>query len=102
MTCAQCHIRNFGMHDYSDPANTDPRAGVPKTRNKKIATLNFQIIPTTNWEDFTLEFLKHQECRAKENYAKWAPEQGTKLTCPLAAATAAATPPAKANPAPKN
>ncbi|HWU89829.1 MAG TPA: hypothetical protein VN253_21355, partial [Kofleriaceae bacterium] len=34
MTCAQCHIRTFGMHDYGDPANTDPKAGVPKTRNK--------------------------------------------------------------------
>ena len=27
MTCSQCHIRNFGMHDYGDPANIDPTAG---------------------------------------------------------------------------
>jgi hypothetical protein len=85
MTCSQCHIRNFGMHDYSDPANTDPKAGVPKSRNKHIATLNFQIIPTTHWEEFTLEFLKHQECRAKLNYAQYLPDQGTGLTCPFTA-----------------
>ena len=85
MTCAQCHIRNFGMHDYSDPANTDPSQGVPKTRNKKIATLNFVIIPTTHWEEFTLDFLKHQECRAKENYAQFLTADAAKgLTCPLA------------------
>ncbi|MGE0398404.1 MAG: hypothetical protein AB7T06_16990 [Kofleriaceae bacterium] len=83
MTCSQCHIRNFGMHDYSDPANTDPSKGVPKTLNKKIATLNFQIIPTTHWEEFTLEFLKHQECRAKEQYAKFAPDVKVKLGCPF-------------------
>jgi hypothetical protein len=83
MTCSQCHIRNFGMHDYSDPANTDPSKGVPKTRNKKIATLNFQIIPSTHWEEFTLEFLKHQECRAKQNYEKFLPETKMKLGCPF-------------------
>ena len=27
MTCSQCHIRNFGMHDYGDPANVDPDEG---------------------------------------------------------------------------
>ena len=27
MTCSQCHIRNFGMHDYGDPANVDPIEG---------------------------------------------------------------------------
>ena len=37
MTCSQCHIRNFGMHDYSDPANVDPSAGVPKAPNHAIA-----------------------------------------------------------------
>jgi hypothetical protein len=85
MTCSQCHIRNFGMHDYSDPANTDPSQGVPKTRNKKIATLNFQIVPTTHWEEFTLEFLKHQECRAKENYEQFLTADAAKgLTCPFA------------------
>ena len=38
MTCSQCHIRNFGMHDYHDPANVDPSAGVPKAPNHSIAT----------------------------------------------------------------
>ncbi len=68
MTCSQCHIRNFGMHDYSDLAAVDPSKGKPKTLNHKIQTLNFQIIPGTHWEEFTLEFLKHQECRAKMNF----------------------------------
>jgi len=31
--CSQCHIRNFGMHDYHDMANVDPSAGVPKAVN---------------------------------------------------------------------
>lgn len=86
MTCSQCHIRNFGMHDYGDPANTDPSKGVPKSRNKKIATLNFQIVPTGHWEEFTLEFLKHQECRGKQHIEQFlGPEFAKGLTCPLAA-----------------
>ncbi len=84
VTCSQCHIRNFGMHDYGDLANTDPSKGVPKTRNHKIATLNFQIIPGQHWEEFTLEFLKHQECRGKEMYAQYLPDAAKGLTCPLA------------------
>lgn len=84
MTCSQCHIRNFGMHDYSDPANTDPTKGIPKAPNKKIATLNFVIVPTTHWEEFTLEFLKHQECRAKQNYEQFLTADAAKgLTCPF-------------------
>ena len=97
MTCSQCHIRNFGMHDYSDPANTDPSAGVPKTRNKKIATLNFQIIPTTHWEEFTLEFLKHQECRAKQNYAKYLPDLKLALGCPFTDGATSGAKPADAS-----
>lgn len=85
VTCSQCHIRNFGMHDYSDLANTDPSKGVPKTRNHKIPTLNFQIIPTTHWEAFTLEFLKHQECRGKQMFEQYiGPDAAKGLTCPLA------------------
>lgn len=85
MTCSQCHIRNFGMHDYSDAANTDPSKGVPKSRNKKIRTLNFQIVPSGHWEDFTLEFAKHQECRGKQHIEQFlGPEFAKRLTCPLA------------------
>jgi hypothetical protein len=85
MTCSQCHIRNFGMHDYKDLANVDPSKGVPKKVNKKLPTLNFQIIPGATWEAFTLDFLKHQECRGKthlEQYLGAAAAKG--LTCPLA------------------
>ena len=85
MTCSQCHIRNFAMHDYSDLANVDPSKGTPKTRNKKIATLNFQIVPSGHWEEFTLEFLKHQECRGKQHIEQFlGPEFAKGLTCPLA------------------
>jgi len=84
ITCSQCHIRNFGMHDYREPANVDPTAGVPKTRNHHIDTLNFQIIPTTRWEAFTLEFLQHQECRGKQMYEQYLPSEGKGLGCPLA------------------
>ena len=85
MTCAQCHIRNFGMHDYSDPANVDPSKGVPKAPNKKIATLNFQIIPADKWEAFTIDFLHHQECRGKAHFEQYLGAESAKgLTCPLA------------------
>jgi hypothetical protein len=58
---------------------------VPKSRNKKIATLNFQIVPTGHWEEFTLEFLKHQECRGKQHITQYLGADFAKgLTCPLA------------------
>ena len=85
MTCSQCHIRNFGMHDYADPANTDPRRGTPTGKNRPLATLNFQITPTTHWEAFTLEFLAHQECRGKAMFEQYlGPAAAPGLTCPLA------------------
>lgn len=85
MTCAQCHIRNFGMHDYGDLANTDPHAGVPKALNHALATLNFQIVPTSDWSTFTLEFLQHQECRGKKLFEQFlGKDAGKGLTCPLA------------------
>jgi hypothetical protein len=85
MTCSQCHIRNFGMHDYADPANVDPRAGVPKAPNKKLRTLNFQIIPAGTWEPFTIDFLHHQECRGKAHLTQYLGADAAKgLTCPLA------------------
>jgi hypothetical protein len=85
MTCSQCHIRNFGMHDYGDPANTDPTKGVPKAPNHTIPTLVFQIIPGTDWQAFTLEFLQHQECRGKLMFEQFvAADAARGLTCPLA------------------
>jgi hypothetical protein len=89
MTCSQCHIRNFGMHDFSDPANVDPTKGVPKAPNKSLATLNFVIVPSApaqKWEEFTIDFLHFQECRGKANYEKFiGPDAAKGLTCPLAA-----------------
>ena len=87
MTCSQCHIRNFGMHDYGDPANVDPGKGAPATPNKPLATLNFVIVPTTHWEAFTIDFLHHQECRGKQHLEQYlGPDAAAGLTCPLAAA----------------
>jgi hypothetical protein len=85
MTCSQCHIRNFGMHDFGDAANVDPSKGTPKAPNHAIGTLAFQIIPTTRWEDFTLEFLQYQECRGKMLFEQFIGADAAKgLTCPLA------------------
>jgi hypothetical protein len=73
------------MHDWKDPGAVDPSKGLPKKLNKKLPTLNFQIIPGGVWEAFTLDFLKHQECRAKLQYEKWiGPAAAKGLTCPLA------------------
>jgi hypothetical protein len=65
MTCAQCHIRNFGVRDYRDPATADPKAGAPTVGNPAIATLNFQIVPSHRWEAYTLQFMADQACKAK-------------------------------------
>ncbi len=83
MTCAQCHMRNFGVRDYGDPATVDPSAGVPRAPNKTIPTLNFQIIPTTTWEAYTLEFMQDQECKARV-HLEAALGKASKLGCPLA------------------
>lgn len=84
MTCSQCHIRNFGMHDFGDPANVDPTKGEPKAPNHSIPTLNFQIVPATGWESFTLEFLQYQECRGKMLITKYLGADAAKgLGCPL-------------------
>jgi hypothetical protein len=85
LTCSQCHIRNFGMHDYGDLANIDPSKGTPKAPNKPIATLNFQIVPSTHWEAFTIDFLHHQECRGKQHLEQFlGPDAAKGLGCPLA------------------
>ena len=85
MTCSQCHIRNFGMHDYHDAANVDPSAGTPKAPNHALPSLNFVIIPTNTWEPFTLEFVQHQECRGKANLTQYLGADAAKgLTCALA------------------
>ncbi len=85
ITCSQCHIRNFGMHDYAVAGNVDATKGDPKSMNKPIATLNFQIVPTTRWEEFTLEFLKHQECRGKGHLEEFLGADAAKgFGCPLA------------------
>jgi len=53
--------------------------------NHPIATLNFQIVPDTHWEPFTLEFLAYQECRGKMLFAEFlGPDSAKGLTCPLA------------------
>jgi hypothetical protein len=83
LTCSQCHIRNFAMRDYGDPATVDPSQGTPASRNAPIATLNFQIIPTTTWEAFTLEFMKDQECKAAKQIEQFLGKPSG-LTCPLA------------------
>jgi hypothetical protein len=85
MTCSQCHIRNFGMHDWHDRANVDPSAGMPKAPNHAIATTQFEIVPTNQWSAFTLEFLQHQECRGKLLLEQYLGADAAKgLTCPLA------------------
>jgi hypothetical protein len=57
---------------------------VPKAPNKKIATLNFQIIPGHTWEEFTLEFLKHQECRGKSHLEEFlGPDAAKGFGCPF-------------------
>lgn len=87
MTCAQCHIRNFGVRDYGDLTTADPRKGTPTIPNRAIPTLNFQIVPTTTWEAYTLDFMKDQECKGKAQIEQFL-GKASGLTCPLAAATA--------------
>jgi hypothetical protein len=83
MTCAQCHIRNFTVRDYGDPATIDPSKGVPRIGNAALQTLNFQIVPSTHWEAFTLAFMQDQECKAKAHVEQFLTKPSA-LTCPLA------------------
>lgn len=89
MTCAQCHIRTFGVRDYGDPATADPRAGTPRMPNRALPTLNFQIVPGERWEAYTLEFMQDQQCKAAA-FLEAAAGKPTKLDCPLADAAAVA------------
>ena len=82
MTCAQCHIRNFDVRDYGDPATADPRQGTPRGPNKPIETLNFQVIPTTKWEAYTLRFMQDQECKGALAIEQFL-GKASGLTCPL-------------------
>lgn len=82
LTCAQCHMRNFTVRDHGDPATAAPGKGTPRAANAAIATLNFQIIPTTTWEVFTLEFMKDQECKAAKQIEQFVGKPSG-LTCPL-------------------
>jgi len=83
MTCAQCHVRNFGVRDYGDPSTSDPKAGAPRSANRPLPTLNFQIVPTTRWEAFTLDLMADQECKAQD-FLTVELGKPAKLTCTLA------------------
>ncbi len=83
MTCAQCHMRNFGVRDYRDAATADPRQGTPKNPNASLPTLDFQIIPAASWPAFTLAIMMDQECKGAAQIKQFlGVESG--LTCPLA------------------
>ncbi len=82
MTCAQCHIRNFGVRDYADASTIDPSAGTPSSPNRPIATLNFQIIPTDTWQAYTLEFMQDQECKGAAAFEQQLGQKSS-LGCPL-------------------
>lgn len=82
MTCAQCHIRDFGVRDYTDASTADPKAGPPRTANRPLPTLNFQIVPSHRWEAYTLDFMADQECKAQDFLAA-ALGKAPKLTCTL-------------------
>ncbi|MCB9564724.1 MAG: hypothetical protein H6709_17905 [Kofleriaceae bacterium] len=82
MTCAQCHVRAFGVRDYGDAATADPRQGTPKAGNHAIDTLHFQIVPTERWQAFTLEFMQDQECKGAKAIEQFLGKPSG-LTCPL-------------------
>jgi hypothetical protein len=83
MTCSQCHTRNFGVRDYYDASTIDPGAGTPTAMNKSLATTAFVIVPTDRWSEYTLDFQKDQECRAKRAFSTYL-KKNTSLSCPLA------------------
>jgi hypothetical protein len=83
MSCAQCHIRDFGVRDYADLATADPQHGTPRAPNPSIPTLDFQIVPGATWPAFTVEFMKDQECRAAKQIEQFLGKPSG-LTCPLA------------------
>ena len=84
MTCAQCHVRKFGVRDMYDRAAYDPSAGEPKALNKKQNTTYFVITPTERWQPYALDFQYKQECKIKAAIER-ATGKKTSLTCPLRA-----------------
>ncbi|MEM9479681.1 MAG: hypothetical protein AAGA58_08520 [Verrucomicrobiota bacterium] len=82
MTCAQCHVRNFGVRDMYDRAAYDPGAGLPRSLNKKQDTTYFVISPTTHWQPYTIDFQYKQECKAHANLLEFTGVD-TDLNCPL-------------------
>ena len=86
MTCSQCHIRNFGMHDYGDPGATSIRRPARrKGRTTRCRRSTSRSSRPTTWEPFTLEFVQHQECRGKANLEEALGADSAKgLTCSLA------------------
>jgi hypothetical protein len=71
------------VRDHGDPATAAPGKGTPRAPNAPIATLDFQIIPSTIWPTFTLEFMKDQECKAAKQIEQFVGKPSG-LTCPLA------------------
>lgn len=82
MTCAQCHMRNFGVRDYTNELAMDPRALVDPVMNQPAATTFFVVVPTDRWAPYTLEFQKDQECKAAVAMARYV-GMPTSLSCPL-------------------
>ena len=84
MTCAQCHVRKFGVRDMRDKSAHDPSAGTPKFLNKKQATTYFVLTPTVSWQPYAIDFQYKQECKIKKAIES-ASGKTTSLRCPLAA-----------------
>lgn len=85
MTCSECHVRNFAVRNYGDAGGASPAGGMPTTLNAPLALTNFVIVPTDAWSEFTLNFMKDQECKAKEALATFG-GRTTKLACLLSPA----------------
>jgi hypothetical protein len=84
MSCAQCHVRNFGVHDWYDATWTDARSGPPKIANKDLATTFFVIVPTETWRPYGIDFQLKQQCKFREALRRYLGVE-TALACPLRA-----------------
>lgn len=82
MTCSQCHVRNFGVRDMTDPAATDPSAGLPRRENPTVDTTFFVITPLGRWYPYTVQFQKLQACKARDNFKTFLGKD-VAIDCPL-------------------
>jgi hypothetical protein len=82
LTCAQCHIRNFGVRDLYDNTPLSPKSGIPTILSKPQPTSFFVIVPNEKWQPYAIDFQHKQMCQTRDAF-KALLGVDLKIDCPL-------------------